>query len=116
MAIFRVEKGLVLHRYWSFKCQSCGLKTRCTRGLSRLANYSAVACASVSTWSSEAVSPLSTSTTTEECSVVRNGSLRESREGFIVSFYPIGNSRCQPSKRVLFIVADEDEQSIQHFH
>lgn len=25
-----IEKGLVLHRYWSSKCQTCGLKTQCT--------------------------------------------------------------------------------------
>ncbi len=25
-----IEKGLLLHRYWSFKCQSCALKTQCT--------------------------------------------------------------------------------------
>ena len=30
-----VERGLTLHRYWTSKCGSCGLKSRCTPGTER---------------------------------------------------------------------------------
>lgn len=30
-----IKKGLALHRYWSSKCQNCGLKTQCTPSKSR---------------------------------------------------------------------------------
>jgi transposase len=30
-----VERGLTLHRYWTSKCGSCGLKSRCTPGIER---------------------------------------------------------------------------------
>jgi transposase len=45
LALFTVEDGLKLHRYWSSHCQTCPMKAQCTPGKQRR----------VSRWEHEAV-------------------------------------------------------------